>query len=85
MTLVLATVKTIEADDGILVATPLAGPKAPTEDLLNGLFDLSPTSSRRMLTLLELSGLTKWELRLARNEIFARKGRRMKDKKLEIS
>jgi DNA-binding CsgD family transcriptional regulator len=30
----------------VLVVTPLAAPQAPSEDLLNGLFDLTPAEAR---------------------------------------
>lgn len=42
-----------------------------------------PDSSTRLLTAADLNGLSKNELRLARNEIFARYGRRFKDQELQ--
>lgn len=42
-----------------------------------------PDSNTRLLTAADLNGLTKDELRLARNEIFARYGRRFKDQELQ--
>ncbi|MGL6201963.1 MAG: YARHG domain-containing protein [Lachnospiraceae bacterium] len=42
-----------------------------------------PDSSTRLLTAADLNGLSKDELRLARNEIFARYGRRFKDQELQ--
>jgi len=42
-----------------------------------------PASSNRALTKDELADLTAWELKLARNEIYARHGRQFKTKELQ--
>ena len=42
-----------------------------------------PDSASRYLTKADLEGLTKAELRLARNEIYARYGRKFKDEELQ--
>ena len=42
-----------------------------------------PDSNKRYLTESDLQGLSEWELKLARNEIYARHGRRFKDPALQ--
>ena len=68
----------------------VAGPKS--EDEASGDADpdmitegmIIPDSDQRRLTEEDLNGLSEKELRIARNEIYARHGRKFKDKELQV-
>jgi hypothetical protein len=59
-----------------------AGPGRATVPAGSGYGVIIPGSSRRALTAADIAGLSDIELKLARNEIFARKGMRFKDPRL---
>lgn len=56
-----------------------------TEDdkIVNTVYYILPESNTRYLTNADLDSLSEWELKLARNEIYARHGRRFKDPDLQ--
>jgi hypothetical protein len=54
-------------------------PVRPAPEAQTGAVMLFPDSDRRLLTASDLAGLDAEQLRLARNEIFARRGRRFVD------
>lgn len=68
------------------VKEPEVEPKEsePVEEETAELEFILPSSDSRYYLKSELEGLTKEELRLARNEIFARHGRRFEDSELQI-
>lgn len=67
-------VATASPDTGILPSTTLPVPAVPSTARPRSDF-MFPDSDRRLLTSNDLKGLSKDDLRIARNEIFARRGR----------
>ena len=58
--------------------------EAPPADETDGTAEwIFPDSSQRLLTDADVEGLSAWELKVARNEIYARHGRRFKDTALQ--
>lgn len=66
---------------GIPTTAPTEAPTVPSSAVLEGEYIL-PNSNSAYLTEADLAGLTKEQLRLARNEIYARHGRKFKDDEL---
>ncbi|MGI6006959.1 MAG: YARHG domain-containing protein [Ruminococcus sp.] len=68
-----------------VTAVPTATPvptQAPAAASSNGDY-IIPDSATRELTTADLTGLSEWELRVARNEIYARHGRMFEDASLD--
>ena len=62
--------------------TPAPLPAQEPDDSAGGDYVI-PDSSSRQLDSSDLSGLSEWELRVARNEIYARHGRMFNDSALD--
>jgi len=71
--------KYIRLIEGGAAASPAAVPAGPMPAGVGGSGVVIPDSSERLLTVDELGNYSALELRIARNEIFARRGLRFKD------
>lgn len=71
--------KYIRLIEGGAAATPASTPTVPAPAGVGGSGVVIPDSSDRLLTADELGNYSAFELRIARNEIFARRGLRFKD------
>lgn len=60
-----------------------AEPDTPVESEPTDTGYIFPDSSERLLTEADLQGLSSWELKIARNEIYARHGRRFNSQELQ--